>query len=105
MGYTKTQHINTNTTPKRVNLTPTNITNIITNTNDTVDKYAKSKEVELLAGKLVGLLNNPGSFHFYCKLGWQLPENNIWNNYETAIASKNGDPRKLLTWLCKRDLA
>lgn len=104
MGYTKTQHINTNTTPKRVNLTPIITTNTITIINEDSDKYAKSKQVELLAGKLVGLLNNPDSFHFYCKLGWKLPENIIWNNYETAVASKGGDPRKLFTWLCKRDM-
>lgn len=104
MGYTKSQYIITNTTPKRVNLTP-NITNTIDTINiNNEEKYAKSKQVELLAGKLVGLLNNPGSFHYYCKLGWKLPENVIWNNYEKATGAKNADPKRLFTWLCNRDL-
>lgn len=104
MGYTN-KTLNIITTPKRVNLTPNiNITtNTINNTN--VDKYAKSKEVELLAGKLVGLLNSPGSFHYYCKLGWKLPENIIWNNYEKATSAKNADPKRLFTWLCNKDLS
>ena len=102
MSYTDTQYINTNTSLKRVILTPINTININTNIKD--DKYTKAKQVELLAGKLVGLFSNPGSFHFYCKVGWKLPESKIWDNYEAATATKTGDPRKLFTWLCNRDM-
>lgn len=105
MGYTNINNTDTYTftEKKGVNLTHIDTNNTYIDTN--VDKYQKSKEVELIAGKLVGLLDNPGSYQFYCLIGWRLPENKIWKNYESAIATKNGDPRKIFTWLCKRDLA
>lgn len=103
MGYNnKTLNIITNTNQKRVNLTHT-ITETL-NINSNIDKYKKSREVELIAGKLVGELCNPNSFQYYCKIAWSLPENVIWNNLEAAKNAKNADPRKLFTWLCKRDM-
>lgn len=103
MGYTNINNTDTYTDQKRVNLTHIDTNN--TDNDTSVDKYQRSKEVELIAGKLVGSLDNPGSYQFYCLIAWKLPENKIWTNLESAKASKGGDPKRLFTWLCKRDLA
>lgn len=66
------------------------------------DNVGKSKKVDLIADKLVKALNNPNARTFYCKVGWKLPENVIWNNLEDALKGRN--PVKLFSWLCKRDM-
>lgn len=68
--------------------------------NNDIDNVDKSKCVDLIADKLVSLLNNPGSRIYYCKVAWSLPESVIWNNLEQAQAGKS--PSRLFTWLCQR---
>lgn len=74
--------------------------NKLTNTDsDTVDK---SKQVDLVADKLVIALNNPERRAYYCKVAWKLPEAVIWNNLEQS--SKGKYPARLFTWLCERSI-
>lgn len=72
-------------------------------TNNVIDNVTKSKEVDLIADKLVLAFNNPGGREFYCKVGYKLSEYQIWNNLEQS--SKGREPAKLFTWLCKRSMA
>lgn len=72
-----------------------------TNTDSvTVDK---SKQVDLIADKLVAALSNPERRAYYCKVAWKLPESKIWNNLESSAKGKN--PARLFTWLCQRDMS
>lgn len=78
------------------NVSKTNITN-----ND-IDNVAKSKQVDLIAEKLVLALNNPNGREYYCKVAWRLPEAVIWNNLEQS--AKGREPAKLFTWLCQKEM-
>lgn len=71
-------------------------------TNTVSDTVAKSKQVDLIADKLVTELNNPNRRPYYCKISYKLSESQIWNNLETAQRGRN--PQRLFTWLCQRDM-
>lgn len=77
-----------------------NVSNSLTN--NVIDNVDKSKQVDLIADKLVLALNNPSGRVFYCKVGWTLSEAEIWNNLEAS--AKGRAPAKLFTWLCKRNM-
>lgn len=71
------------------------------NVND-IGRYERSKQVEVIADKLVDKLNLPEqSRPFMCKVAYKLSEARIWDNYEQASKGKN--PVGLFIWLCKRD--
>jgi hypothetical protein len=78
------------------------------NDNDNVSSksgFDKSKYAESIARKLVAKFDAPGSFSFYCKVAYSLPENRIWNNYEQATTSKKvKNPAGLFNWLCRKDM-
>lgn len=79
------------------------------NDNDNVsfkERLRKSKHAEDIAHRLVKNFDSPGSFEFYCKIAYALPENRIWNNYEQATTSKKvKNPAGLFNWLCRKDMA
>lgn len=81
--------------------TTLNTVTVNNNLNNT-DTVAKSKQVDLIADKLVLALNNPDRRAYYCKVAYKLSEAQIWNNLEQS--AKGRSPAKLFTWLCQRDL-
>lgn len=79
-----------------------NNVNVVTNNNYNVNKYDKSKFVELTARVLVEKLDNPNAYAYYCKVAYKVPEHRIWLHLESALRGDN--PQKLFTWLCQRDI-
>jgi len=67
-----------------------------------IGRYERSKQVEVIADKLVDKLGVPiKSRPFMCKAAYKLSEARIWDNLEQAMKGKN--PVGLFIWLCKRD--
>lgn len=67
------------------------------------DSVSKSKQVDLIADKLVLALNNPSRRNYYCKIGYKLKEHQIWNNLEQAV-EKGRNTAKLFSFLCEKDM-
>lgn len=87
-------NVNVNDVNKPITM---NNVNVIEN-----DTYAKSKQVEMVADKLLESLGaNASSRPFMCKVAYKLKEHVIWNNLEAAKKGKN--PMGLFIYLCKRD--
>lgn len=71
------------------------------NVNDN-GRYAKGKQVEFIADKLLKSLGmKQESRPFLCKAAYALNEARLWDNCEQALKGKN--PAGLFIWLCKRD--
>lgn len=85
---------------KNTNVNNDNVNNSFNN-ND-IDNVVKSKQVDLIADKLVLALKNPAARAYYCKVAYKLSEHQIWNNLESSAKGKS--PAKLFTWLCQRDM-
>lgn len=79
---------------------------------DNVDKssFNRADRVEIVAEKLVDLFGSRQGYRFYCKIAYELTEEQIWNNYNTAKKAKASSPHKirsiggLFNWLCRRDM-
>lgn len=68
------------------------------------DIYNASRNAERIAYALVDKFHAKGSFEFYCKVAYALPEHKIWKLYERATTSKGAkNPAGLFNWLCKRE--
>ena len=76
--------------------------NVLKNNNTNHKSHQTLSHVRLIADKLSTTLNNPGSYNFYCKIAWHLPEGVIWYNLESAQNGK--EPVKLFSWLCNQSL-
>lgn len=83
------------TSKEKLNVSVNNINTL--NTKGNTNSY-RIVEVQQTAHKLADQLNNPGSFKFYCKMAWRLPEHKIWSNLEQALTGR--DPKKYFSWLC-----
>lgn len=78
-----------------VNVNKNNINNV---------KRYNVKDVERTARRLADKLQDDKSFLFFCKVGYQLSESQIWATYEQAI--KNGrNPRAYFASECKRQMS
>lgn len=84
--------------------------NVIDNGNRDLDNnvidndrnYDKSKQVDMIADRLVEKLNAQSTSRpFMCKVAWKLSEARIWDNLEQALKGKN--PTGLFIYLCKKD--
>lgn len=95
MSTSSVSEILTNTT-----MNNDNVSNNLNN--NVIDNVSKSKQVDLIANKLVLAFNNPGARAYYCKIAWKLPEALIWNNLEQSSKGKN--QVRLFTWLCERNM-
>lgn len=74
------------------------------NNNDN-ERFNSSVRAETIANSLVEKFRAKGSFEFYCKIAYMLPEHKIWLNYEKATTGKNvSNPAGLFNWLCRRDM-
>jgi hypothetical protein len=72
------------------------------NDNDRGGKYNRSKQIEVIADRLMEKLGaSVGSRPFLCKVAWKQPEHRIWANVEQALKGKN--PMGLFIYLSKRD--
>lgn len=54
--------------------------------------------VRATANKLTGKLGDPGSYQYFCKVAWKLPESLIWSHLEQAMGGTN--PKAYFTFLC-----
>ena len=72
------------------------------NDNNNVRGFKRALSVEATAMQLVDKLKSPGSYKFYCKVAYVLPERTIWLLYEQAITGKK--PGALFNWLCRREM-
>lgn len=80
-------------------------TNYNVNDIDNVSKYQKSKDVEVMADRLLEKLSlDKKSRPFMCKVAYKLSEARIWANLESASGPKVKDKAKLFIWLCDRDM-
>lgn len=79
-----------------------NVDNKYINNVDNVEKIKKVNKVNQIANILTLKLDDQKSFKFFCKVAWELPENEIWNNLESAMAGKY--PARLFTWLCIKQM-
>jgi hypothetical protein len=69
---------------------------------DRGESFEKSKQVDVIADKLVVKLGaKPDSRPYLCKVAWRLPEHRIWANLEQALKGKN--PMGLFIYLSRRD--
>lgn len=59
------------------------------------------KMVEAIASDLARRFGNDQYRSFYCKVAYNLPENIIYQNVETAFA-KGKNPAKLFSFLCSK---
>ncbi|HJP81460.1 MAG TPA: hypothetical protein VJ841_03650 [Candidatus Saccharimonadales bacterium] len=73
------------------------------NVNDN-ERFRKEQRVESIAAKLVDKLKSPESWEFYCKVARSLPEDQIWRNYEDAVARSKSSVGGLFNYLCRRSM-
>lgn len=97
--------MNTTSSVKQILKNTITVTDTVnkTITNTVTDTVSKSKQVDLIADKLVLALNNPSRRDYYCLVGYKLSEHQIWNNLEQAV-TKGKNPAKLFTFLCQKDM-
>lgn len=83
-------HISVSDSVRKINLKHTNT------------KTLTLSHVHYIANKLCRELSNEDRFDYYCKVAWNLPENIIWSDLESA--KKGRDPQRLFSWLCKQKM-
>jgi hypothetical protein len=84
------------------NILEANVKTLNTKTKPNVNNVT-GNQVHAIAQKLADRFNDYGSYNYFLKVAWKIPEHDIMINLEASM--KGRSPVRLFTYLCNKSMA